>query len=298
MSKSETEKWIEIVIENPEELKTAPDHIKEDKRVVKATLCRPFDEYIKFDFEGDFVTIFEFFEIFQFVGPNLRKNEDFIKELFPLCSGYLFKYLDPDMRNSKQLYLTALKYSSKDYIFKLAQNFIKESEIYSDLNSILDPVAFESFLLNGMILLETDNDETMSFLSEKETILFALEYQPLTYKLINQTLKLDNDIALKAIECFDTNFYYIPNDLRGNLEIVIAYLKSAVKTEITYSRIFEPTFWDSIDFELRNQSDLYIEMINQIKNMDLKYLILTEAPIEVQSNDVIKAYLTNELKLE
>ena len=93
-------------------------------------------------------------------------------------------------------------------------------------------------------------------------------------------------------------FPHIPDQLLGDLDIVIIYLKNDAKESIYYTRIFEPIFWKSIDKKLRNSKDFYVEMITQIRTMDLKHLIVSQAPIEIQNDEKIKTYLCSKIDLE
>ncbi len=289
------EKWIELISKNPQELKNAPLNIRNEKSVVKASICRPFDQLIEINHDG-ITSFFKSLSVFEFVGPELRNDIEFIKELIPICSGYLFKYLDQNLRNNSELFLFALEYASKEYIKEMAEKSIDESSRFNELREIIPLPEFEFQLEHSSILNDSDSDLSLSFLSDKNTLLKALDYQPIIYYHLNDALKRDREIALKAVAMYYGNFPFAPKELKGDLEFVITYLKNDAYGERCYSRNFKPVFWDEIDEKLIESKSLYLSMIHEIKFMDLKDLIITKAPKDIQNDVFINEYLNSKPK--
>jgi hypothetical protein len=290
MNEKLIEKWIELISENPQELKNAPLNIRNEKSVVKAAICRPFDQLIEINHDG-ITSFFKTLSVFEFVGPELRNNIEYIKELIPICSGYLFKYLDQNLRNNSELFLFALEYASKKYIKEMAEKSIDESSHFNNFWEIIPRPEFECQLEHSCILNDSDSDLSLSFLSDKNTLLQAFEYQPIIYSHLNDSLKLDREIALKAVALYYGNFPFAPKELKGDLEFVITYLKNDADGESFYSRNFDPIFWYEIDEKLIESKSLYLSMIHEIKFMDLKDLIITNAPKHIQNDVFILEYL-------
>jgi hypothetical protein len=285
------QQWIEIISENPKELKNAPLDIRNNKSVVKAALCQPFKEFVENNSHSEVASFDKSLSVFEFAGPNLRNDIEYIKELMPICSGYLFKYLDQDLRANSDLFLFALKYASKEYMIELAEKSVDESSVFNDFWEIIPRPQFEFDLEHKTILNNTDDSSSLEFLNDKRTILTAIDYQPIIYFRIGEELKQDYEIAFKAVSLYYGNFPLIPLNLKGDLEIVITYLVNEAKESVNYTRNFQPIFWDQIDQALKQCKDLYLRMIHEISFMNLNNLILDFAPFEIRKDSIIKEYL-------
>jgi hypothetical protein len=284
MEKDTIKDWLEKVQLDPFKLKSAPHAIRENKSVVKASLCRSFKDYISFSLDGWHVDgLFEKLAIFESVGYNLRRDKLFLREIIPLCSGFIFKYLDDDFRTDKNLFLFCLQHATEDYIYQMLNEYLEENE-----EEDLDFVNFDSFdyaLINCELIKDTDNENNLAFLAEKNFMEKALILVPSLYSEVSESLKADKQITLIAVQGSQWNFCAIPTSLSNDIDIVMAYLDGEAG-----NLHFDPLYWDEIGDVLKNDINFYKEMINKWGFKNLKY-IFKRAPEHILQDELIKEYL-------
>lgn len=195
-------KYIEELQQNPSLLKTLPKEYLTDKDIIKAALVRKMPYYISDD---SFFSMFSCLELFEDVDNSLRNDTLFIKDLILTCSGYLFQYLPENLRNDKEIYLYSIKHSGFEYVYKrLIKESIGDGNLDFEILKNLEE-SIREFLLTICITEYAGKN----ILNDKETILIALERDPLTFQFLNDEMKSDVEISNKALSFGSLNMRQI-----------------------------------------------------------------------------------------
>jgi hypothetical protein len=104
------------LLKNPEGFLAIPTVIQSDPDFIKALLCRPFNEYIAYhESEPEWVvkSLFSCLEVFEYAPQTIQNDLGLIQECIPLCSGYLYRYLQTSVKNDAALFLMAARHASK-----------------------------------------------------------------------------------------------------------------------------------------------------------------------------------------
>ncbi len=149
--------------------------------------------------------MFKSLELFELIDISLKNDIEFVKELMDSCSGYLFQYLLDDLRNNKQVYQYAVKRSGFEYVFnRLLKEAIGDDNLDIErLKNLEEPI--RDFLASISITEYAGSE----ILMDKESILIAIERDPLTFQFLNDDMKSDYDIIKKALSFGSLNMRHI-----------------------------------------------------------------------------------------
>lgn len=246
---SEKTKYIEALKQDFNALKKVPKEYLADKDIVRAAFDRPLYEFIEF-FNG-YPDIFRGLKYFEMVDATLRYNKDFVKELIPLCSGYLFCYLPKALREDKDLFLFALSHVGTDYVFsKLKNNCQEDGERWDEMGIIdveynlrleiekksITENAGENLLKDNEVvytILDVEPDSFCylddMFYSDRDVALFAVKKGCFNYSRLSDELKLDKEITKLALEAHGIEILWKDSDHWGNVyNYVIENIPNAI----------------------------------------------------------------------
>lgn len=212
---SENKRYIEVVRKDFNALKNLPKEYLADKDTVKAALVRKWYEYIEFD--HGYPTMFLGLENFKLADSTLRYNKDFVKELIPLCSGYLFSYLPSALRNDKELFLLALSHVGEDYVIsKLKNNCQDEGERWDEMG-ILD-IEFDLRCEIGRMSITKKAGENL--LKDEDVVYEILDFEPASFCNVDSLFYNNRNVALKAVSKGCYNYSYLSNELKQDKDII------------------------------------------------------------------------------
>jgi hypothetical protein len=292
MTNDTTKLWMERVMDNPYDLELAPTELKESKEIAQAALCRPFEDYISFSDSGWYIrNLYLNLEVFQYLGPAIKRDNLFIQELMQCCSGFLFRHLDQDLKQDVNLFFYALRLATVDFVEKQLFQYLEESD--KDEMELLDRLTFEDTLNQLTILKDSDNEETLPYLKDKEVMLKAVELQPAMYQHASIDLKNDKELSMKAVEAQFENFYFVPNPLNEDWDLIFSYLNGEKKeiTDYGRDRMVYGIYWDQIGEKTKNNIEFYYELIKRFKDLNLSP-ILGKAPEHIKQDELINQYLS------
>ncbi len=232
-----------------------------DKAIVKAAFDRPWYEYIQF-FNG-YPDIFLGLKNFELVDATLRYNKDFVKELIPLCSGYLFSHLPEALREDKDLFLFALSFVGADYVFsKLRSNCQEEGERWDEMG-IID---IEYNLRCEIEKKSITENAGENLLKDKEVVYKILEIEPDSFCYIDDIFYSDKDIALIAVSKGCYNYSCLNDELKQDKKII----KMALECNGIEPLFDDAAHWSNIEnyviryipSTIMNDKSFYNEIIN------------------------------------
>lgn len=228
---SEKTKYLEAIKQDFNALKKLPKEYLADKTIVKAAFDRPWYEYIEF-FNG-YPDIFIGLKNFALVDATLRYNKDFVKELMPICSGYLFSHLPKALREDKELFLFALSNTGADYVFsKLKSNCQEDGERWDEMG-IID---IEYNLRCEIEKKSISESAGENLLKDKEVVYKILDIEPESFCYLDDMFYGDKDIALMAVSKGCYNYSRLNDELKEDKEIIKVALEA---------NGIEPSFDDS-----------------------------------------------------
>jgi hypothetical protein len=235
---SEKTKYLEAIKQDYNALKAVPKKYLADKDIVTAAFDRPWYEYIEF-FNG-YPDIFIGLKNFELVDATLRYNKDFVKELIPMCSGYLFSYLPKAIREDKALFLFALSHVGADYVFsKLKSNCQEEGERWDEMG-IID---IEYNLRNEIEKKSITENAGGNLLKDKEVVYKILEIEPDSFCYIDEIFYSDKDIALIAVSKGCYNYSRLNDELKQDKEII----KVALEANAIEPLFDDAAHWSNIE---------------------------------------------------
>jgi hypothetical protein len=258
---SEKTKYLEALKQDFNALKTVPKEYLADKAIVKAAFDRPWYEYIQF-FNG-YPDIFLGLKNFELVDATLRYNKDFVKELIPLCSGYLFSHLPKALREDKDLFLFALSFVGADYVFsKLKSNCQEEGERWDEMG-IID---IEYNLRCEIEKKSITENAGENLLKDKEVVYKILEIEPDSFCYIDDIFYSDKDIALIAVSKGCYNYSCLNDELKQDNKII----KVALEGNGIEPLFDDAAHWSNIEnyviryipSEVMNDKSFCLEIIN------------------------------------
>ena len=220
---SEKVNYIEKLKDNPELLKTLPKEFLEDKEIIKVALVRLMPYYISDDV---FFSMFKSLELFELIDISLKNDVEFVNELMDVCSGYLFQYLPDTLRKNKEVYQFAVKRTGFEYVFnRLLKESIGDENIDIErLKNLEEPI--RNFL-STISITEYAGSE---ILKDKESILIALERDPLTFQFLNDEMKSDIEISNKALSFGSLNMRQLnKKEVKTSLPKRLKYIKDLKK---------------------------------------------------------------------
>ena len=212
---SEKAKYIEALQRDFNVLKTVPKEYLADKDIVKAAFDRKWFEYI--EYFGGYPDIFLSLDNFKLVDATLRYNKDFVKELIPLCSGYLFSYLPKALREDKNLFLFALSHVGSDYVFSNLRNNCQEEGERWDEMGIIDVEYDLRLEIDKKSITEKAGE---NLLKDREVIDKILDSEPISFCNVDASLYSSRDVALKAVSKGCYNYTYLSDELKQDKEII------------------------------------------------------------------------------
>ncbi|MFN4914906.1 MAG: hypothetical protein ACK5FT_06275 [Sphingomonadales bacterium] len=242
----------------PSELRTNPEFIK-------ALLCRPFDAYIEFEKplqEKAVKSIFSCLSVFNYVPQTIQNDLGLIKDCIPLCSGYLYRYLQTSVKNDAALFLMAARHASKAYVWQMANEYLTKKGLSH--YQLFDAGSFNAFLETQSLLAPEDDEKTLPFMANKSVVLEALEYQPQLFTRLNSILKNDVEVARAAVSRFYVMYKDAGSAAKDDADLAIEYVIS----EASYyqdSDEFLGIYWEEISARLRNSKDFYLRLLHQCK---------------------------------
>jgi hypothetical protein len=212
---SEKAKYLEALKHDFNALKTVPKEYLADIDIVKAAFDRKWFEYI--EFIAGYPDIFLSLENFKLVDATLRYNKDFVKELIPLCSGYLFSYLPKALREDKNLFLFALSHVGSDYVFlNLRSNCQEEGERWDEMG-IIDVEYDLRLEIEKKSITEKAGE---NLLKDLEVVDKVLDSEPNSFCNVDALLYGNRDVALKAVSKVCYNYSYLNDELKQDKEII------------------------------------------------------------------------------
>jgi hypothetical protein len=212
---SEKTKYIGVLKKDFNALKTVPKEYLADKDIVRAAFDRQWYEFI--EFYNGYPDIFLGLKSFELVDATLRYNKDFVKELIPLCSGYLFSYLPKALREDKDLFLFALSHIGSDYVISNLLDHCQEDGEDWDENEILNL----EFNLRCEIERKCISEKAgKNLLKDKEVVCELLEKEPDAFCFVDNLLYDVREIALKAVSKGGYNYSHLSEKLKHDQEII------------------------------------------------------------------------------
>jgi hypothetical protein len=261
---SEKAKYLEALKHDFNALKTVPKEYLSDKDIVKAAFDRKWFEYIEF-FNG-YPDIFRGLKNFEMVDATLRYNKDFVKELIPLCSGYLFSYLPKALREDKNLFLFALSHVGSDYVFSnLRNNCQQEGERWDEMG-IID---IEYNLRCEIEKKSITENAGENLLKDKEIVYKILEIEPDSFCYVDDIFYNDKDISLLAVSKGCYNYSSLNDELKHYKEII----KLALEANGIEALFDDAAHWSNIEnyviryipSAIMNDKSFCLEIINDIQ---------------------------------
>jgi len=249
---SEKAKYIEALKRDFNVLKTVPKEYLADKDIVKAAFDRKWFEYI--EYFGGYPDIFLSLDNFKLVDATLRYNKDFVKELIPLCSGYLFSYLPKALREDKNLFLFVLSHVGSDYVFSNLRNNCQDEGERGDEMGIIDVEYDLIWEIDKKSITEKAGE---NLLKDLEVIDKVLDSEPYSFCNVNTLFYSNREVALKAVSKVCYNYTYLSDELKQDKEIIKLALE-AYGIEI---------LWKDSD----HWNDVYIYVIK-----DIPYAVLND----------------------
>lgn len=258
---SEKTKYIEAIKQDFNALETVPKKYLADKAIATAAFDRPWYEYIEF-FNG-YPNIFIGLKYFDLVDATLRFNKDFVKELIPLCSGYLFSQLPKALREDKDLFLFALSHTGADYVFsKLKSSCQEEGERWDEMG-IID---IEYNLRCEIEKKSITENAGENLLKDKEVVYKILEIEPNSFCYLDDMFYGDKDIALMAVTKGCYNYSHLNDELKQDKEII----KVALEANGIEPLFDDAAHWRNIEYYviryipslIMNDKSFCLEIIN------------------------------------
>jgi hypothetical protein len=208
--------------ENPAKIKEVPKEFLQDPEVIKAAIVRKWSEYLCCyinDYDGEY-EFFKPLQYFKYAHPKLKYNKEFILELIPVCSGFLYEFLPESIRNDKDVLILAVQYAVADKIIAELANEVENSDEFEE-NS-LDEMDFREFDLKwdiycrGSITTFTNKD----LLNDRDVVLQILEANDdSSFENFSDKMKEDYEIAEKAIALHPQNFFNVKGKLAYNSDL-------------------------------------------------------------------------------
>jgi hypothetical protein len=212
---SEKAKYLEALKHDFNALKTVPKEYLADIDIVKAAFDRKWFEYI--EYFGGYPDIFLSLENFKLVDATLRYNKDFVKELIPLSSGYLFSYLPKEFREDKHLFLLALSHVGADYVLSnLKTNCQQEGERW-DKMGIIDVEYNLRLEIEKKSITEKAGE---NLLKDREVIDKVLDSEADSFCNVSTLFYNNRAVALKAVSKVCYNYTYLSDELKQDKEII------------------------------------------------------------------------------
>jgi hypothetical protein len=218
---SEKAKYIEALKQDFNTLKTVPKEYLADKDIVKGAFDRNWFEYI--EYFGGYPDIFLSLENFKLVDATLRYNKDFVKELIPLCSGYLFSYLPKALREDKNLFLFALSHVGSDYVFSNLRNNCQEEGERWDEMGIIDVEYNLRLEIEKKSITEKVGE---NLLKDLESIDKVLDSEPASFCNVSTLFYSNREVALKAVSKGCYNYTYLSDELKLDKKIIKVALEA------------------------------------------------------------------------
>ena len=262
---SEKAKHIEALKKDIKIIETVPEEYLSDKDIIKSAFDREWYEYI--DFINGYPDIFRGLKYFELVDATLSYDKDFVKELIPLCSGYLFSYLPKKLREDKEIFLLSLSHVGADYVFsKLIDNCEEDGKEW-DENELLNLELDLRCEIEKKSITEYAGE---NLLKDIEVVYKVLDIEPDSFCFVNNSLFENRELAIKAVSkgCF--NYQKLSNDLKNDKEII----KIALEGKGLDAGLSTKVFWENLEYHvikyipepILNDTAFCLEIIRNTKN--------------------------------